>query len=208
MVCVYTNFGKLNLFNAKYELDDRPIEGAGVRPTISRAYIRHLLKAKEMLGMRLCVLHNLYFYNHLMEEIPRIFIRNTGTVHLKKKKLESFSKGSETWRLQAFDRDIKQRRYYAMQWAIIIVYPDFAVFLYFISIRPQKKQQKKWIQCSLPWRLGNSILTTSGFYGVVIDITDEVVIVEFGSKTCRIQCRRQRSFKLKELAAKIRLLCQ
>lgn len=69
---VYTNHGKLNLFNAKYELDVRPIEEGCQCPACrrySRAYIRHLLKAKEMLGMRLCVLHNLYFYNHMMEEI-------------------------------------------------------------------------------------------------------------------------------------------
>ena len=69
---VYTKNGKLNLFNAKYELDERPIEEGCQCPacrTYSRAYIRHLLKAKEMLGMRLCVLHNLYFYNHMMEEI-------------------------------------------------------------------------------------------------------------------------------------------
>lgn len=69
---VYTNFGKLNLFNAKYELDSRPIEEGCQCPacrSYSRAYIRHLLKAKEMLGMRLCVLHNLYFYNTMMAEI-------------------------------------------------------------------------------------------------------------------------------------------
>ena len=69
---VYTNQGKINLFNAKYELDERPIEEGCQCPacrTYSRAYIRHLLKAKEMLGMRLCVLHNLYFYNTMMEEI-------------------------------------------------------------------------------------------------------------------------------------------
>ena len=69
---VYTKHGKLNLFNARFELDDRPIEdgcGCPACQMYSRAYIRHLLKAKEMLGMRLCVLHNLYFYNHLMEEI-------------------------------------------------------------------------------------------------------------------------------------------
>ena len=62
----------MNLFNAKYELDDRPIEEGCQCPacrSYSRAYIRHLLKAKEMLGMRLCVLHNLYFYNTMMEEI-------------------------------------------------------------------------------------------------------------------------------------------
>ena len=69
---VYTNHGKMNLFNAKYELDDRPIEEGCNCPacrSYSREYIRHLLKAKEMLGMRLCVLHNLYFYNTMMEEI-------------------------------------------------------------------------------------------------------------------------------------------
>ncbi len=69
---VYTKYGKLNLFNAKYELDERPIEEGCDCPacrTYSRAYIRHLLKAKEMLGMRLCVLHNLYYYNKLMEKI-------------------------------------------------------------------------------------------------------------------------------------------
>lgn len=69
---VYTNQGKRNLFNSKYELDHLPIEegcGCPACRSYSRAYIRHLLKAKEMLGMRLCVLHNLYFYNTMMEEI-------------------------------------------------------------------------------------------------------------------------------------------
>ena len=69
---VYTHRGKINLFNAQYELDNEPIEegcGCPACRNYSKAYIRHLLKAKEMLGMRLCVLHNLYFYNHLMEEI-------------------------------------------------------------------------------------------------------------------------------------------
>ena len=69
---VYTHKGKMNLFNKKWEMDMSPIEegcGCPACRTYSRAYIRHLLKANEMLGMRLCVLHNLYFYNHLMEEI-------------------------------------------------------------------------------------------------------------------------------------------
>ncbi len=69
---VYTNYGKINLFNQKYERDMRPLEEGCQCPTCrtySRAYIRHLLKAKEMLGMRLCVLHNLYFYNTMMQEI-------------------------------------------------------------------------------------------------------------------------------------------
>ena len=69
---VYTHRGQINLFNAQYELDNEPIEegcGCPACRNYSKAYIRHLLKAKEMLGMRLCVLHNLYFYNHLMEDI-------------------------------------------------------------------------------------------------------------------------------------------
>ncbi len=69
---LYTNQGKINLFNQQYEKDMRPIEEGCQCPVCqhySRAYIRHLLKAKEMLGMRLCVMHNLYFYNTMMEEI-------------------------------------------------------------------------------------------------------------------------------------------
>lgn len=86
---VYTNQGKRNLFNAKYELDEKPIEEGCQCPACkhySRAYIRHLLKAKEMLGMRLCVLHNLYFYNHMMEEI-RDAIRQNCWQEYKKGKL-------------------------------------------------------------------------------------------------------------------------
>ena len=92
---VYTNQGKLNLFNAKYELDDAPIEEGCQCPacrTYSRAYIRHLLKAKEMLGMRLCVLHNLYFYNNMMEEI-RTAIEEGRYKEYKKQKLEGFTRG-------------------------------------------------------------------------------------------------------------------
>lgn len=90
---VYTNHGKINLFNAKYELDDRPIEEGCQCPACqkySRAYIRHLLKAKEMLGMRLCVLHNLYFYNTMMEEI-REAIEQGRYKEYKKQKLDMMS---------------------------------------------------------------------------------------------------------------------
>ncbi len=93
---VYTNRGKLNLFNAKYELDDRPIEEGCQCPacrSYTRAYIRHLLKAKEMLGMRLCVLHNLYFYNHLMEEIRQAIEEHRYST-FKKAKLEGFCNSS------------------------------------------------------------------------------------------------------------------
>lgn len=89
---VYTNQGKRNLFNAKYEMDQRPIEEGCQCPACrhySRAYIRHLLKAKEMLGMRLCVLHNLYFYNTMMTEI-REAIEQGRYQEYKRKKLDGF----------------------------------------------------------------------------------------------------------------------
>ena len=97
---VYTHHGKLNLFNKKFELDPRPIEEGCQCPacrTYSRAYIRHLLKAREMLGMRLCVLHNLYFYNHLMEEI-RGAIEEHRYKEFKKTTLEGFLTPEEEYR--------------------------------------------------------------------------------------------------------------
>ena len=90
---VYTNYGKINLFNAKYETDSEPIEngcGCPACRSYSRAYIRHLLKAKEMLGMRLCVLHNLYFYNTMMEEI-RLAIEEGRYKEYKKEKLSKMN---------------------------------------------------------------------------------------------------------------------
>jgi len=95
---VYTNHGKMNLFNTKHELDHRPIEegcGCPACRSYSRAYIRHLLKAKEMLGMRLCVLHNLYFYNTMMEEI-RDAIENHRYGEYKEQKLSGMMAGQTT----------------------------------------------------------------------------------------------------------------
>ena len=92
---LYTKHGKINLFNAKYELDTRPIEEGCQCPACrrySRAYIRHLLKAKEMLGMRLCVLHNLYFYNHMMEDI-RTTLDEGRFAAYKKEMLDSMAAG-------------------------------------------------------------------------------------------------------------------
>jgi len=90
---LYTNHGKINLFNQKFEKDMRPIEegcGCPACRKYSRAYIRHLLKAKEMLGMRLCVMHNLYFYNTMMEEI-RDALDKGEFVSYKKTKLDSMA---------------------------------------------------------------------------------------------------------------------
>ena len=92
---LYTNHGKINLFNAKYELDERPIEEGCQCPACrrySRAYIRHLLKAKEMLGMRLCVTHNLYFYNKMMEEIRGALDKGEFASY-KKSKLDGMAAG-------------------------------------------------------------------------------------------------------------------
>ncbi len=91
----YTGRGKLNLFNRQFEKDMRPIEEGCQCPACrrySRAYIRHLLKAKEMLGMRLCVLHNLYFYNNMMEEI-RCALEEGRFAAYKAGKLAGFQEG-------------------------------------------------------------------------------------------------------------------
>ncbi len=93
---VYTNAGKLNLLNAKYELDDTPIEqgcGCPACQRYTRAYIRHLFKAKEMLAMRLCVLHNLYFFNEMMAEV-RQALEEGRFAQYKKQKLEGFKQNS------------------------------------------------------------------------------------------------------------------
>ncbi len=93
----YTNHGKMNLNNAKYELDERPLDekcGCPACRNYSRAYIRHLMKAGEMLGMRLLVLHNLYFYNHLMEEI-REAIEQGRYSEYKKAKIDAMRQGED-----------------------------------------------------------------------------------------------------------------
>ncbi len=94
---VYTKHGKLNLLNAKYAKDMRPIEEGCQCPACqrySRAYIRHLHKAGEMLGLRLCVLHNLYFYNHMMEEI-RTSLDEGRFAAYKKAMLDGFAQGED-----------------------------------------------------------------------------------------------------------------
>ncbi len=85
---LYTNIGKVNIRNEKYKLDERPIEegcGCPACRHYSRAYLRHLVMSKEMLGMRLCVLHNLYFYNHMMEEIREAISDNRFDEYKKQK---------------------------------------------------------------------------------------------------------------------------
>lgn len=93
---VYTNHGKLNLFNQKFEKDMSPISEECGCPTCqkySRAYIRHLLKAKEMLGMRLCVIHNLYYFNNLMTEI-RDALDKGEFAKYKKMRLEGYKQNN------------------------------------------------------------------------------------------------------------------
>lgn len=94
---VFTKYGKINIMNAKYELDKRPIDEGCDCPTCrnyTRGYIRHLFKAKEMLAMRLCVLHNLYFYNKLMEDV-RNAIDNDCFEEFKAQKLLEWSLGDK-----------------------------------------------------------------------------------------------------------------
>ena len=94
---VYTKYGKINLLNKEYTLDERPIEDGCQCPackSYSRAYIRHLLKSKEILGLRLCVLHNLYYYNHLMITI-REAIRNNTWEEVKNRLINDIDDGEK-----------------------------------------------------------------------------------------------------------------
>jgi len=89
---IFTSRGKINLNNVKYQRDDTPLDPDCPCPTClhhSKGYLRHLLKAKETLGSRLCILHNLYFYNNLMEEVRAAIRTNTFTEY-KKRQLENF----------------------------------------------------------------------------------------------------------------------
>lgn len=91
----YTNHGKMNLNNARYELDEKPLDETCDCPVCkrySRAYVRHLFRAKEMLGMRLLVMHNLYFYNNMMEEIREAIEKEEFSAY-KKQKIEGFRTG-------------------------------------------------------------------------------------------------------------------
>lgn len=86
---LFTWEGIININNAKYELDDTPIDKECSCPTcknFSRAYLRHLMKANEMLGMRLAVMHNLHFYNSLMTRIRQELDNGTYTEFYKKYK--------------------------------------------------------------------------------------------------------------------------
>ncbi len=93
---LYTNHGRVNINNERYKLDDTPIEEGCQCPTcrhFSKAYIRHLLKADEVLGLRLCVMHNLYFYNTMMEEI-RDAIEKHEFAEYKRKKIAGFEENA------------------------------------------------------------------------------------------------------------------
>lgn len=80
----------------------------------------------------------------------------------------------------------------AMSWVVIVVYVVIIIgFMYFIAIRPQKKQEKKQQELMANVEIGDSVLTTSGFYGMIIDVTEDTVIVEFGgNKNCRIPMQK------------------
>ena len=79
-----------------------------------------------------------------------------------------------------------------MSWGIMIAYiVIFGAFMYFVAIRPQKKEQKRVAAMLSEMAVGDAIVTTSGFYGIIIDLTDEDVIVEFGNnKNCRIPMKK------------------
>jgi queuine tRNA-ribosyltransferase len=94
---IFTERGKININNKRFELDDKPLDEDCQCPTCrnyTRGYIRHLFKAKEILALRLCVLHNLYFYNKLMEDI-RSAIDEGRFKEFKEQKIKDYARGQE-----------------------------------------------------------------------------------------------------------------
>lgn len=94
---IFTERGKININNKRFELDEKPLDEGCLCPTCrnyTRSYIRHLFKAKEMLALRLCVLHNLYFYNKLMEDI-RSAIDEDRFKEFKEQKIKDYARGQE-----------------------------------------------------------------------------------------------------------------
>jgi len=76
-------------------------------------------------------------------------------------------------------------------WSWVLIYGAFFALMYFLLIRPQKKEQKRISGMLSSLEVGDAVVTTSGFYGIVIDIKDEDVIVEFGSnRNCRIPMKK------------------
>lgn len=89
----------------------------------------------------------------------------------------------------------------SLSWILIYVVVIVA-FMYFAMVRPQKKEQKKMRALMASLAIGDSVLTTSGFYGIVIDITDDTVIVEFGNnKNCRIPMQKSAITQIEKATA-------
>ncbi|KAI4453164.1 queuine trna-ribosyltransferase [Holotrichia oblita] len=197
---VYTSAGKLHILNAKYEQDDCPLDdkcGCPACVNYSRAYIRHLFKAKEMLALRLCVMHNLFFYNSMMEEI-RIAIEGGYFQKYKKEKLycwqnvnkativggqvaETVTETAGT-AASAASGTVADPSVGAMNPIMLILfYGLLLVALYFFMFRPQRKRDKQMKEMQESIRSGDNVVTSSGFYGKVVDIGEDCFVVEFGT---------------------------
>ena len=175
--------GIINIKNAKYERDERPIDPACGCPACrnySRAYIRHLFKAEEILGMRLAVMHNLWFYNHLMERIRDELDAGTFTAfHDKYVKLLNF-----------------ERRFCQMQFltttsegyiSLFFTLALMLVLLYFMIYRPQKKQEKKDAAMRNSLEIGDQVTTIGGVIGRVVAIKDDTFVLETGADRVKIR---------------------
>ena len=145
-----------------------------------------------MLGMRLCTLHNLYFYNKMMEEIREA---------IEEHRYSEYKPLSwPAWQVRRIDKrncwgnvaaGMKGGNTMAGMGGIILYIIFLGALVYFMAIRPQKKERQKQQELLASVAVGDTILTSSGFYGVIIDMTDDTVIVEFGSnKNCRIPMQK------------------
>ena len=197
--------GIINIKNAKYERDERPIDpacGCPVCRSYSRAYIRHLFKAEEILGMRLAVMHNLWFYNHLMERIRDELDAGTFTAfHDKYVKLldtRILRISLATGRLKRYISlsEFLRGDFAPMQFltttsegyiSLFFTLALMLVLLYFMIYRPQKKQEKKDAAMRSSLEIGDQVTTIGGVIGRVVAIKDDTFVLETGADRVKIR---------------------
>ena len=206
---LFTWEGAINLKNAKYITDDSPIDphcDCPVCRRYSRAYIRHLFVAEEMLAMRLSVMHNLYFYNKLMEKIRQSldegrFEDFRWSVELEQKNikiLRTTLKASIT--INGIMNEITQKGVFPMNVltgttsagmgsTVIMLVLMIAIF-YFMLIRPENKRKKEAEQMRGAVKKGDKIVTIGGIVGVVVDVKESRIVVETSADQVRIELEK------------------
>ncbi|MFQ9873100.1 MAG: preprotein translocase subunit YajC, partial [Oscillospiraceae bacterium] len=212
---LFTWEGIRNLNNAKYARDDAPIEPGCNCPTCrshSRAYLHHLIKAKEMLGMRLAVAHNLYFYNTLLEQIRlaldenrlhssgRVFPASVHKIYAAAKAVAIPGQTAIIVLLTFLEvlnlmtQLLTTAESGGSSWVVLLVQllpiVLIMVVFYFLLIRPQKKQEKQVQKMRASLEVGDEVVTSGGIIGRVVSLREDNIVIETGSDRSKLRIAR------------------